>query len=274
MQEELYRRELRWTELFSYAFHVFAENAGAILKVMVIIFLPISLLEGVLLDRIASNQAILQTIQQSDALLSDASVVTTALLQMLSNELIYLAVMLFLQPVGIIAVARLTKQRLEGREISAKAAILEAIQMEPTILVSGIIWGVLVMFGSLVIIPGIYYAVAWCLYLFAIGLSDKKGWEALRYSKTLVRGRWWRTAGVLLLFGCVSMLFNSAFELVYVFGTENAGIDTLYHFLCYFSTSFVAAGEAILFLNREAVCCGKRFDPNVIDAEAEEKEDK
>lgn len=244
------------------------------MKVMLIIFLPISLLEGVLLERIVSNQAVLQTIQQSEALLSDVDTVVAALMQTMTNELIYLAVMLFLQPVGIIAVARLTKQRLEGREISAKAAILEAIQMEPTILVSGIIWGVLVTLGSLVIIPGIYYTVAWSLYLIAIGLSDKKGWEALKYSKTLVRGRWWRTAGVLILFGCVSMLWNSVFEMVYLFGTESAVIDTLYHFLCYFSASFVAAGKAILFLNREAVCCGKTFDPNVIDAEAEEKEDK
>lgn len=284
MKDELYSRELRWMELLAGAFNVFSMNIGAVLKVMLVIFLPISLLEGVILDRMLSlSQALQQllpaagTMAEADAYMLhvDFSAVSPLVYQTLLNELLYFAVLLFLQPVGTIAVAKLAKQRIEGRPLSVKEAILDALQMEPAIIVSGILWAVLVFLGSILIVPGIYFSIAWSLYLYAIGLSGKKGWDALKYSKSLVQGRWLKTVGVLLLLGFVSLLWNSVFELVYVFGAESAVVDTLYYFLCYFSAGFVATGEAMLFLNREAVIYGKKrsYEPDIVELEAVELEE-
>ena len=140
--------------------------------------------------------------------------------------------------------------------MSFGTALSEAFTMMPTIVITGIIYGVMIFLGSIVIVPGVYYSIAWGLYLYAIGLSGQKGWDALRYSKGLVKGRWWRTFGYMWLLSIIAMLWNSAFELIYTFAPDGIASDILYHFLCYFSAAFVAVGETLLFINREGITYG------------------
>ncbi|MDP3793544.1 MAG: hypothetical protein Q8R07_02210, partial [Candidatus Uhrbacteria bacterium] len=49
--------------------------------------------------------------------------------------------------------------------------------------------GLLLLF----IIPGFIYSVFWGFATYAVILNDKSGREALRYSKSIVKGRWWKT---------------------------------------------------------------------------------
>lgn len=55
----------------------------------------------------------------------------------------------------------------------------------------------LVFLGSLLIIPGIYLAVAFYMTPATVMLEDRVGWGALRRSRDLVRGHWWKTFGLL-----------------------------------------------------------------------------
>ncbi len=55
----------------------------------------------------------------------------------------------------------------------------------------------LVFLGSLLIIPGIYLAVAFYMTPATVMLEDRGGWGALRRSRDLVRGYWWKTFGLL-----------------------------------------------------------------------------
>ena len=73
----------------------------------------------------------------------------------------------------------------------------------------------------------------------------------------------------LLLLAVIAMLWNSAFQLSYSF-FPNARIgNAVYQFLCYFSAAFVTVGQALLFLNREAVTYGIPTEPAAEDAPAE-----
>lgn len=51
----------------------------------------------------------------------------------------------------------------------------------------------------LFIIPGIFLAVSYSLTTVAVMLEDKNGWAAMRRSRQLVQGFWWKAFGVLLL---------------------------------------------------------------------------
>ena len=51
----------------------------------------------------------------------------------------------------------------------------------------------------LLIIPGIIYQTYYSFILFAVILKGKKYKKALDYSKSLVKGRWWRVFGTLLI---------------------------------------------------------------------------
>ncbi|MBP3306824.1 MAG: hypothetical protein J6L66_04310, partial [Anaerotignum sp.] len=166
------------------------------------------------------------------------------------------AVAMFLQPVGTIAIARIVKQYIDGEKIEAGKAISEALNHMPAILITGFLFGVLVLLGSFIIVPGIYFGIAWGLYAYCIIFEDKKGWDALRASKALVQGKWLRTAGYLFLLSCVAMLWNSVFQMICSFLGESVMADVLYQFLCYISVGFVAVGECLLYLNRKAVAEG------------------
>lgn len=264
-------------EQLSAAFHVFSANISSVIKVMAIIFLPISILQSVVLSRMtADTQLLSQLLQTGNEFASgysnlmtvgegtkymlhvDFSTLEQALMQTLTNELLYYAIVLFLQPVGIIAIAKVVRQYIGARDISVKEALADAFSLMPTIIVTGIIYGILMILGYMVIVPGIYFNIAWGFYLFCIGLNGKKGWNALKYSKELVKGKWWRTFAYLWLLSIVAMLWNSVFQLIYVFAPAGIASDILYQFLCYFSLAFVAVGKALLFINREAITFGVR----------------
>lgn len=258
MRNEIYNREWRWIEQLSAAFHVFSANISSVIKVMAIIFLPISLLQVIIGDRMMSAYTVFQQFTQMDIAAINQSELLTTAYHVLLNYGLLLMVTLFLEPVGIIAIAKVVKQYIDGKEVSMGQVLSEAFSLMPTIIVTGIIYGVLVFLGSIVIVPGVYFSIAWGFYLFCIGLSGKKGWAALKYSKELVKGKWWRTFAYLWLLSIVAMLWNSVFQLIYVFVPAGTASDILYQFLCYFSLAFVTVGETLLFINREAITFGVR----------------
>lgn len=257
LRNEIYHRELNWMEQITMALHVFSAMFGSFLKVLVFLFLPISLLESVILERMNQAQGYLLHI---DATMGPSQTQMQEMLNMLMNlltqEFLLYAVAMFLQPVGAIAIAKMVKQYMDGEKVQAGKAISEALNHMPAILITGFIYGALVLLGSFVIVPGIYFGIAWGLYTCCIAFEEKKGWDALRSSKALVQGKWWRTFGYLLLLACVSVLWNSVFELICSFFGEGMITNMVYQFLCYISVGFVAVGECLLYLNRKAVADG------------------
>ena len=257
LRNEIYNRELRGMELVSASMQTFAAIFGSFLKVLMFLFLPISLLETVILQRMAQVQGTMIHI--------DGSMVPTQpqvqqmleqMMQLMTQEFLLYAVAMFLQPVGNIAIAKMVKQYLDGEKIEAGKAIGEALNHMPAILITGFIYGSLVLLGSFVIVPGVYFGIAWGLYACVIAFEDKKGWDALRASKELVQGKWWKTLGYLFLLSCVAMLWNTAFDFLCGFMGEGMKRDLFYQFLCYISVGFTAVGECLLYLNRKAVAEG------------------
>lgn len=203
---------------------------------LLIVFLPISILESIINGRMLNAYTVFQQIAQAGVSLSNEADFFQAAYQVLFHSGLTLLVGLFLQPVGTIAIAKVVKQFVTKQEISFGTALGEAFSLMPTIVFSGVIYGVLIFLTSLIIVPGIYLSVAWVFYVYAIGLSDKKGMEPMRYSKALVKGKWWRTFGYLLLLAVIAMLWNSAFQLSYSFFPNGknweCGVSVPVLFLC------------------------------------------
>lgn len=70
-----------------------------------------------------------------------------------------------------------------------------------SLLWAGILYVLGISFGLLIIVPGIWLAVAYIFYNQAIIIEDLPGRTALSRSRTLVKGSWWRVAGYLLVVG-------------------------------------------------------------------------
>lgn len=241
----------------SAALHVFSAIFGGVLKVMVVIFLPICLLESVIVGRMNAVSVALEAFTQVTNMTEvHAEEMLGLMTQLLTNEMLLYAVTLFLHPVGVIAIAKMAKQYIDGEKIQAGKAMGEALNKMPAILLTGVVFGVLVVLGSFVIVPGIYFGIAWGLYQYCIAFEDKSGWEALRSSKKLVNGKWLKTFGYMFLLALIAMLWNSVFSVTCSFLGDSTAADLLYDFLCYVSVGFVAVGETLLYLNRKAMAEG------------------
>jgi hypothetical protein len=109
-----------------------------------------------------------------------------------------------------------------------------------------------VVFGLILIIPGIYIAVSWYFVVQAVAVDGHRGFGAASASSAAVRGHWWHSAGVLLCLqlladiasGVVTAIFESLAnavnsDAVVVLG--NVLIDTV-------ALPFVAIGATLYYL--------------------------
>lgn len=87
-----------------------------------------------------------------------------------------------------------------------------------TVLWAAILIFIVVVIGLvLLIIPGVYLAVAFSFYLYAAVLDNKKGWDAAAASKDLVKGYWWAVFGRLLALVLVLLAILGILAWVFVF---------------------------------------------------------
>lgn len=247
-------------ELVARAFSVFFQNIKEILFVMLVVFLPVSLLDSIILTRLNAINSFLTTVQTAGTILENEKGITQALYQTISGSLLSMAIALFLVPVGTIAIAKMAKQRIDGEVPDVKTALKDALTLEPTIIVAGIISGVLTTLGMFIIIPGIWLSVFWALYLYCIGLGGRKDWDSLRHSGELVRGRWWRTLGYMIALSCIASLWDLVIAAILAFVEIGIGkhfiVVFIENFASYLSRAFAFIGMALLFINRESQYLG------------------
>lgn len=247
----VYSRELRWNEIMAIAMRLFMENIKVIGVGMLVIALPLSILLTLIQTRVLSTNEIAWQLAETQYAISEADL-AVLIQQMMTNNVLLMAVTVFLEPIFIIGVAKATKWRMEGRRFSASKAFGEAMTLEPTVVKVGIVYLILFLLGSLLVIPAIYLGVVWCLYLYCIALGGRRGIDALGHSRVLVRSRWWRTFGFLFVLAAVSLCWNSILFWLFALFPENFVVNCVYNCVTYVTQGFVVSATAILFLNRES----------------------
>lgn len=86
------------------------------------------------------------------------------------------------------------------------------------------------------VIPGIYFGVCWALVASVMIVEGQFGMSALRRSRTLVRGAWWRTLGTLFVAGLIvevpmgvlQFFFSFIPFLGHILGQVTAGVAGIY----------------------------------------------
>jgi hypothetical protein len=114
-----------------------------------------------------------------------------------------------------LAAHRAAGAALAGKSVSAgEASLFAARRMLPGVLAAGIaLMGVLAGL-ILFIIPGIWIAFSLSMVLPVIALEDARPSQALNRSFQIVRGRWWPTAGFLLVVGLLGSVAGGLLQLV------------------------------------------------------------
>lgn len=251
MKELVYSRELRLGEILTIGFRLFLENIKTILLGLLVICLPMSILLNLIQLRMADTSTIMDTLLQARSAVSEEEFMQ-AFQRMMTENLTLVAVKVFLEPIYTIAVAKGVKRRLENRPVQLGKVYGDALLLEGRIVQTGFIYAVLVFLGSMILIPGIIMAVNWCFYVYCIGICDRKGMDALRHSRDMVRGRWWKTLGFLVVLFFVGIFWNYLLQLLFLPFGNSFAVNTLYMTATYLTNGFIVCATTILFLNRES----------------------
>jgi hypothetical protein len=97
--------------------------------------------------------------------------------------------------------ARWVELESRGERMAATELLASGLDAFPAVLLVVLVWLVVSAVGFLVlIIPGIYTLVSWYFVVQAVVIDGQRGLTPISRSSALVRGNWWRSAGVGLAF--------------------------------------------------------------------------
>jgi hypothetical protein len=81
--------------------------------------------------------------------------------------------------------------------------------------VSGVVWWVILVVGFLLLlVPGIYFLGALCLWPVALYAEDAGAMQALQYSRDLIKGHWWRSSTILTIAAVIILVFSVVVGLI------------------------------------------------------------
>jgi hypothetical protein len=138
------------------------------------------------------------------------------------SSLLQLCAVLFATAACFRAIA----QAYLGETTDWRSSLSFALHLAPSLLLLTVLYVLGVVLGTAFFIgPGIWLYVAWAFAMPALLVEGLRGRKALRRSFELVKGRWWRTFGVIavgfILAGIISTVVQAAFLIGIVVGADN-----------------------------------------------------
>jgi hypothetical protein len=124
------------------------------------------------------------------------------------------------------ACLRAIAQAYLGETTDWRSSLSYAFRLTPSLLLLTLLYALGILLGLLLfVLPGIWLYVAWAFATPALLVEGLRGRKALGRSFGLVKGRWWRTFGVLvvgfILAAIVSLVVQAAFTIGIVVGEGN-----------------------------------------------------
>jgi hypothetical protein len=117
------------------------------------------------------------------------------------------------------ACLRAIAQSYLGEETDWRSSLKYAWRLTPSLLLLTLLYGLGIVLGLLLfIVPGIWLYVAWALAIPVLLVEGLRGRKALARSYTLVKGRWWRTFGVLLVGFILAAIISTVVQAVFLIG--------------------------------------------------------
>jgi hypothetical protein len=111
--------------------------------------------------------------------------------------------------------ARLVLLRRRGERFDVADLVANALEVFPAVLLVIVVWLAVVFVGFSLILPGLYFLVSWYFVVQAVVIDGDRGLAPIARSATLVRGRWWQSAGVGVGFQLAALVPQAVIVLVF-----------------------------------------------------------
>ena len=232
---DLQKRVLPLGDLFRLAWDQFVKNWKSIVLLTVVISLPLNLLTVILSRQVASTVAHPTVIGG----IASAGNGISILLLSLKGILI---------PMGITVILR---GSLEGKAVDYQTALRTAFTRWGAGITTSLLMGVCLLgLAILLIVPAIYFGVLWAFAMYLIIDENLSGMAALKASKAIVSGRWWKVLGNTFAFAIVAGIVTSIISAP--FAGSNAISVAIAGTIASIGTSFSLVGGFLLYRNLKA----------------------
>jgi hypothetical protein len=194
-------RPLSVGEVLDASFKVVRRSFKTLMVCVLVVSLPLNIINTLILASTSENPFNLDTLGTTN----DVSTGTQ-----LSGNLLTTVVSLVLTTLASAACFRAVSAAYLGEEATVEESLGFARQRLLPLLWLSILYGLgLIIPFILLVLPGIWLAVAWSLSFPALLHEDVKGVGALGRSFKLVRGRWWPTFGALLVMYLIVIVISA-----------------------------------------------------------------
>lgn len=232
---DLQQRILPLGELFRLAWAQFIKNWQSIVFLTVIIALPMNLLTAIF-----GRQVVSTTVNPS--VISGIATAGNGI------SILLLSLLGILIPMGIVVILR---GSLEGKTVDYQTALRTAFSRWGAGITTSLLMTVcLIGLAILLIVPAIYFGVLWAFTMYLIMDDNLSNMAALKASKEIVSGRWWKVLGNSLAFGLVAGIIASVISIP--FGRSNVISAAIAGTIGSIGTSFSLVGGYLLYRNLKA----------------------
>ncbi|MFC1801803.1 hypothetical protein ACFLZB_05055 [Nanoarchaeota archaeon] len=237
------KKEYSLGEVLSHAWHLFKKNFKLILFITLIIYIPINIiLQLIPVDPIINEFGFWQGMR-----------LYSRIMQILEGLIGIIAMM---------AIVHVIDMAVKNKKVGLGDAFIKALTSWPKAIWTNIVRSIfLIGLFVLLIVPGIIYSVYWYFFIFVVVIHGKYGNQALKHSKAVVKGRWWRIVGYAIVFGILSAIIGIAVALPFALFSGFTGDiitsiigDTLIDIVA----SFFIVAFTIFFINLDHT---KKIEP-------------
>ena len=168
--------------------------------------------------------------------------------------------------VAMLIVIKCAERVVTQREISFGEALAEGLRRWPRYLWSGFLGGLIVCAFFIVIIPGLIWAIYYMFVPYVVSVTSLSGKKALDYSKSLVKGRFWRTISYFFVIGFAAAIPSFVLALCgqtaaslltpYLPTAAQLPVSAFFLSFAYLSTIFQLSLGTVFFLN--TAYCARR----------------
>lgn len=101
-----------------------------------------------------------------------------------------------------------TRDIHDNNEGSFGSALSGGLRRLWAVFIAGVLYSFAIVFGFIaLIVPGIFLSISLAMCIYAAAADDKGPLDSLSYSFELVKGNWWRTAGIFAVIMIIAFVF-------------------------------------------------------------------
>ncbi len=188
MKNEIYKRQFTVGEIMSVSWQYFIKNWQLIFLISLAVYVPLN---------------IILALVPMESLIDSHGFWTAFRIYFRIIELLEFLI-------GIIAIMAITlviKAKIDNKTIDFKQAMIQSLKKWPQAIGTNILAGIfLIGLFLLLFVPGIIFYIYWIFITYVVILKNIWGYSAIKESKAIVQNRWWKTFGIALLFGILTII--------------------------------------------------------------------